>query len=256
MHHWNLAGLISAFCVYEIEWLSARYGMRRQELESLRKLVRGPLRIGRGDTLYRQGDGAGSIYSVASGSFKSLTTDADGREAVADLHFEGDFMGLEALAEMPRSFTAEALTESRVFRLDAAELRKELGRIPGLETELLRLMSQAVWKSEQHRLLLHRQVASARLAAFLLYLSECEQRNGRDPGSLHLPMSRGDLAGFLGLATETLSRLLGRFASRNLIRVRGRRIRLTGLQEISRLAGKRYLIPVLCIVLAQPLLFA
>lgn len=256
MHHWNLAGLISAFCVYEIEWLAARYGMRRQELERLRKLAKGPLRIERGATLYRQGDATTSIFAVAGGAFKSITTDVDGREAVADLHFEGDFVGLEALAEMPRSFTVEALAESRVFRLDAPELRQEMGRIPGLELELLRLMSRAVWRSEQHRMLLHRQEASARLAAFLVYLSECEQRNGRDPGSVHLPMSRGDLAGFLGLATETLSRLLGRFARKDLIRVRGRRISLTRLQEISRLAGKRYLIPALCFVAAQPLLFS
>lgn len=255
MAHWNLAGLISAFCVYEIEWLAARYGLRRQELERLRRLVKGPLRIERGTILYRQGDRSGCLFAVAGGAFKSSSTDAEGREAVADLHFEGDFLGLEALAEMPRSFTVEALAEARVFRLDSAELRREMGRIPGLETELLRLMSRAVWKSEQHRLLLHRQEAAARLAAFLLYLSECEQRNGRDPGRVQLPGSRGDLAGFLGLATETLSRLLGRFARRNLIRVRGRQINLTRLQEIARLAGSRYLIPALCLALAQPLLF-
>ncbi len=255
LHQLNLVSLVSAFCAYEIEWIAARYGVRQQDLEVLRDLVQGPRAVKRGEVLYRERSRSAFLYTIARGSFKSGTVSASGREYIADLHFEGDFLGLEAIAERPQRFTVEALEASQVFSLDAGRLREAMGTLPGLEEEMLRLMSREVWKQEEHRLLLHEKEASARLAAFLLYLSHREQENGGDPRELRLQMSRHDLAGFLGLATETVSRLLSRFAVGRLIGVRSRRIELIKLREISRIAGRRYLLPLLLIsLLAEPLL--
>ena len=120
-------------------------------------------------------------------------------------------------------------------------LREALSDVPGLEKELMSLMSREVWRQEERRLLIGQRDAGSRLASFLLYLSSREESRGRDPDSFRLQMRRQDIAAFLGLATETVSRLLKRFAQRRLIEVNSRRVRLRNPEAISRMVGRKYL---------------
>jgi len=247
--HLNLAGLLSALCAYELQWLSARYGFPESELKRIRDVVHGPVPVKRGDVICRQGEVGEAIYAVASGSFKASAADANGRELVGDLYFEEDFLGLESLGRRPFQFTIEALEPGSVFRLAVADLTAAQVDVPGLERELLALVSREVWRRSEHRLLLGERDAASRLAAFLEYLSRRERDRGRDPATFRLQMRRQDIAAFLGLATETVSRLFKRFARREVLEVKSRRVRLRDPGSIARLAGRKYL-PVLLAALA------
>lgn len=236
----NLIGLVVAFCTYEIEWLAARHGLRKSELEALRKAISGPLVLKRGEVLFRAGGKDGVIYAVERGSFRTATVDARGSESLRGLYFEGDLVGLEALAGEPFQATAIALETSNVFRLEVAVLDEAMREVPGLHREVMRQMSRELWKQEERMRLLGHKEASARLAAFLLFLSRREEALGRDPSKVRLPMRRQDLAGFLGLATETVSRLLSRFARKGMIGLASRRVTLLKVQDIARVASRRY----------------
>lgn len=237
----NLLAVLWAFCAYEIETLAVRYGVRREKLQRLRDAVRGPTPVARGEILYRQGLKAGAIFAVARGSFKTSSIDRQGRPSLSELYFEGDFLGLEALGDATHNSTAEALEPSTVFRLSVPNLRTAIVDVPGLEKELLLLMSKEICRREEHRLLLHKKTAATKLASFLLYLSERGGNDKERPDYIKLGMRRQDVAAYLGLTTETVSRLLTRFARHSLIDVAQRHIKLRNLKAISQFAKGRTL---------------
>lgn len=251
----NLLGFFSAFCAYEIEALALRYGVRREELQRLREVVRGPLPVKRGEILYRQGARGDAIFAVADGSFKASAANARGQESILDLYFQGDFLGLEALGGETHGCTLEALEPGSVFKLSVPELATAVADVPGLERELIGLMSREICRREEHRMLVGQKDAASKLASFLLYLSRRAQTDGSDPVDIRLHLRRQDMASYLGLATETVSRLLNRFARNRLIDVAAKRIKLRNRDEISRLAGGKNLWAAAALLLSSPWYF-
>lgn len=251
----NLFALLWAFCAYEVETLAARYGVRREKLQRLRDAAKGPIPVARGEILYRQGQKSTTIFAVARGSFKASAVNSQGRPSISELYFEGDFLGIEALGEASHASTAEALEPGSVFRLSVPDLRAAIVDVPGLERELLLLMSREMCRREDHKLLLHKKTAATKLASFLLFLSERSNNNEAHPIYIKLQMRRQDIASYLGLTTETVSRLLSRFAKHRLIDVAQRRIRLRNLKAISQFAKGRNLWTVAAMFASSSLFF-
>lgn len=175
----------------------------------------GPFR--NGQAIFRTGQRFNSIYAVRRGAIKTCRVDELGREHVLGFALPGEMVGLSGIHSGTYRCDAIALETVSVCRFSFPALATLAEHAPKLQRELFRLLSQDIAKAT---LLAGDWTAEERLAALLVHLAE---RSG-NACAVHLPMSRADIANYLRLATETVSRVLHRLRSRGLIRVAGRDI--------------------------------
>lgn len=169
-----------------------------------------------GQTFIEEGDPADSFFNLTAGSAKLFKLMADGRRQITGFAARGHFLGLAVSATY--AFSAEAIEPVRLCRFSRARLFRLLGDFPALERRLLERAATELVAAQEQMLLLGRKTARERVASFLQAQSmgaPC----GRARLSLHLPMSRGDVADYLGLTIETVSRTLSRLRSEGLIEI-------------------------------------
>ncbi|MGG5810418.1 Crp/Fnr family transcriptional regulator [Falsiroseomonas sp. CW058] len=168
------------------------------------------------DTLFDEGDRAGHVFTLVTGTAKLTRLLADGREQVLGFRFAGDVLGYTVGETYP--FAAQLLTPAQVCRLERRRLETLLRRYPALERRFLDLCVQELAATQEQLVSVGRRTAEGRVAAFLLSLVEAGRRRGAVGGVLDMPMTRGDIADFLGLTLETVSRTLTAFRRRGWIR--------------------------------------
>lgn len=160
--------------------------------------------------IYGQGERASALYQVEFGAVRLYRLLADGRRQISAFHVAGEVFGFEG--DGHHHFFAEAICNCavRIYRqpLDAQ-----------LACEMLPIALKALVRAQEHLLVIGRQSAAERVAAFLLDLHE---RQGGLP-QVELAMSRTDIGDYLGLTIETVSRVLSRFRSQGYIRLKGTR---------------------------------
>jgi CRP/FNR family transcriptional regulator len=207
-------------------------GMDQHDLGRLDGLVqkRRPLR--RGDRLFRTGDPLGSVYVTSEGAFKTVVINESGDEHVLGFLLPGELFGLDAVGSGRHRCEAIALEESRVCELPFSSLASVASQLPGLQRQLLRVMGQSADRDQDHVGVLSRRQASERVALFLQGLGQRLHRIGRSAIDFHLPMSRDEIARYLGLALETVSRGFSRLHDDGVIEVRGRRVRVLDAQAL------------------------
>jgi len=155
---------------------------------------------------------------LASGAVKIYTLLADGRRQVTGFMFPGDFLGMSVDDE--HAFTAEALSESELWWFSRRAFDTFVETRPQVERELYRLAAHELAAAQQQMVLLGRKTAAERLASFFLLILERKERvSGLRESHFELPMSRLDIADYLGLTKETVSRMLGQLRSSGLIRL-------------------------------------
>lgn len=168
------------------------------------------------ETLFDEDDHAGHVYTLVQGTAKLTRLLADGREQVVGFRFAGDVIGYTVGDRHP--FAAQLLTPSVVCRLDRRKLEALLRRFPALERRFLDLCVQELAATQEQLVSVGRRTAEGRVAAFLLSLAEAGRRRELAGGVLDMPMTRGDIADFLGLTLETVSRTLTAFRRRGWVR--------------------------------------
>jgi CRP/FNR family transcriptional regulator len=168
------------------------------------------------DTLFDEGDRAGHIFTLVQGTAKLTRLLPDGREQVLGFRFAGDVLGYTGADRYP--FAAQMLTTAQVCRLERKRLDTLLRRYPALERRLLDLCVQELAATQEQLVTVGRRTAEARVAAFLLSLAEAGKRRAHVGAVLDMPMTRGDIADFLGLTLETVSRTLTAFRRRGWMR--------------------------------------
>jgi len=164
-----------------------------------------------GQHLYHQGDDDRNIYKIESGMVRLYRILHDGRRQIISLRFAGDILGFEAAAE--RQCSAEAITPVRMRSLDENNTYRRVRDDPAIAPQLLSLLSQELESARDQIAVLNRRSAIEKLAAFIL---ELHRRQG-ECGSVEIPMSRNDIADFLGLTIETVSRNLTKLRTRRII---------------------------------------
>lgn len=170
-----------------------------------------------GEDLFRAGDLANSVYRISKGTVVSYRLYADGRRQITGFSLPGDVIGLEAGVEY--RVHAQALGPVTVRALKRRRLSVMAGDDSDLARDLWRLSLQAFRRSEDHVMILARQGAAERVANFLLDYADSV---GADD-VIELPMSRQDIADYLGLTIHTVSRSLSQLEADGLISARSRR---------------------------------
>jgi CRP/FNR family transcriptional regulator len=148
------------------------------------------------------------VFNVTAGTVKIYKLLADGRCQMIGFLFLGDFLGLAN--EETYAYSAEAITHTALCRLPRRKLERLLDQHPKMEHRLLGMVSHELAVAQEQMLVLGRKTAQERVASFLLMLSHRLNGWGRDADSISLPMARTDIADYLGLTTETVSRAFTR----------------------------------------------
>ncbi|NIP17597.1 MAG: fumarate/nitrate reduction transcriptional regulator Fnr [Xanthomonadales bacterium] len=187
-----------------------------------------------GEHIFRSGDEFKSVAAVRTGCFKSYAIDREGQEQVLGFHLPGEIIGLDAIHAGRHLANVVALDTSAVCSLPFNAVSSLSRNMPDLQQELFRVMSQRISELET---IAGDLSADERIALFLLSLSSRFSRRGYSDKEFILSMSRRDIASYLRLATETVSRVLARFQQRGLIKVDRKQVRITdpkGLDEVAR----------------------
>lgn len=220
---------------YSLAELCFPHGLSRNELQQLDTVIEQQARILQNHYLFRENHRSEGIYTVLTGSFKLSHITSDGHEQILGFSLPGEIMGLDALADNYHHCEASALTDSTVCRLALNDLEKYCLRLPGLQQQLRKLMCGELIVGHEMITLLGKKDARGRLATLLISLSKRLRARGQSPIVFNLPMSRSDIANYLGVTIETVSRTLKQLSDNRLIRVRFREVEildLAGLQAL------------------------
>lgn len=169
------------------------------------KLVNGQVRVIEAkEHIFREGDAVAHVYMVEIGHVCIYRTLADGRRQVVDFAYPGDLIGLGAMAEHTNN--AQATTRTRVRCMPVSVLQQAVREDGQLGLKLYEAMSRELIASRELLFTVSQRTAGERVASFLIALSRRNERNGECPTEFVLPMTRSDIADFLGLTIETVSR--------------------------------------------------
>jgi CRP/FNR family transcriptional regulator len=212
-------------------------GIGHSDLALLDSIIDRKRPLLRGDHLFRIGDPFQCLYAVRSGSLKTYATSEDGQEHVMGFHLPGELIGLDAIAEGNHPLAAKALETTSICEIPFQDLESLGTRLPGLQHQLLRVMSKEIRDDEHNMVILGQKSAEERLASFLICLSNRFIRRGFSPHQFNLSMSRSDIGNYLGLALETVSRLFTRFQNEGLLRVDRKHIELIDRDRLCVFSG-------------------
>lgn len=189
--------------------------------------------VERGSTLWRQGDEADALIWILSGAFKSTCQSACIPNGVTGLWFPGDLIGLDALCLTRRTATLAALVASEVAVMPIANITAQAGHDAGLMEALLRLLSHETLRHEEHMLLIAGGSSEQRVALFLIGLIARTGVMKSPDAALELYMTRDEIAAFLGLRMETVTRRLRELHHRGVIALSGRRVLIRDLNALA-----------------------
>jgi CRP/FNR family nitrogen fixation transcriptional regulator len=154
-----------------------------------------------GETIFHEGDEAIYFYKVLSGSVRLVKSVADGHRQICDFNLAGDLIGFSNAPD--HEFTAEAIQDCKLVRYRRKDVDGLIRTDASFACELQALTAKGLSSAYAHMVRLCHRSASDRLAWFLLAMSE---RAENAEGWIELPMTRVDIADYLGLAHETVSR--------------------------------------------------
>lgn len=185
-----------------------------------------PIRAGQ--IVVRQGDAIESMYAIRAGALKANVNEADGTERVLAFRFPGSIVGLAEPYQAHWSHSFVALEDSWLCAIPLHSINDALRR------QLIRLMSDCLRSEYQSHLALAVNSGARKVAWFLLELSALFASLGRSPTDLRLPMHYMDMASYLGMRHESVSRTLAQLQKAGVIHKRGKTLGLVDIEALRR----------------------
>ena len=185
--------------------------------------------------LFAEGDEISHVYRVETGAIALYKVLADGRRQVMGFAYPGDLIGLGIEGE--HGMNAQAVKSTRVRCLSVTSLRQSAAMDPMLGFKLYEALARELAATRDLMLTTGQRSAVERVAGFLLAFSRRNARNGQDPASFELPMTRTDIGDFLGLTIETVSRTFTKLKLLGVIELpHCSQVTLLDIDELERLA--------------------
>jgi len=211
-------------------------GLNALELTRIDTLVIHRIKIKRGSHLKRLNNGHQSLNIIRTGYFKTVLSTHDGRDQVLGFHMSGDSIGLAGELNDLHSCKVTALEDSTVCVIPFTHIESVANSANKLHSHIRHLFSVEINRENSVMLFLGSMNSQERVATFLLQLSESYGERGFSPLDLNLKMSRYDIASYLGLKHETVSRTLARFIKSKLIHLHLRELKIINLVALNSLA--------------------
>jgi CRP/FNR family transcriptional regulator len=211
-------------------------GIGADDIDRLDRIVKRRRSIASRERLFSAGSELRTLYVAREGSFKTVALSEDGQQQVVGFHLPGELMGLDALAAGRHRCDAEALEPAGVCEVPLEDLERVAAQVPALQHQLLRVIGGSMGRDQDHMEMLGRRQADERVLLFLHGLMERYRTLGKSDDLLVLSMSREDIASYLGLVIETVSRCFGRLQDDGVIAVHGRQVRVLDAGRFAALA--------------------
>lgn len=197
---------------------------------SRERVISSEFRYRRGTEIFGEAEPAEFVYQVLDGAVRSYKLLADGRRQIGAFHLPGDIFGFEN--GKTYRFTAEAIVDTAVRLLRRRGVEDVARGDASVVQDILRLTAKNLEHAEEHMLLLGRKTSLERVAAFLIEMD----RRLTAAGVMELPMGRRDIADYLGLTLETVSRALSVLHSEGVLAFIGKTQRQIVLLDRNKLA--------------------
>lgn len=169
------------------------------------------------DPIIDEGEPAEFLFNVTGGTVRLYKLLPDGRRQITGFLCNGDFMGIAV--NQNYAYSAEAVDRVKVCRFARNRLETLLDKYPHLEKRMLGMASNELFQAQDQMMLLGRKTAKEKIVTFLLSLSQRQVEVGGKASPVALPMSRTDIADYLGLTTETVSRTFSQLKRDHAIRI-------------------------------------
>ncbi len=206
---------------------------------SLQGLFRGQAveKIESGAAVFWEGDTASHVFEVVEGVLRVCRLLSDGRRVITGFVYPGDLLGVSLKSSY--LYTAEAVTKTKVRRVARSRFQEEINRSPELQPQLFARLCDEMAAAQDQMVLLARKNAEERVCSFLLLIARRLRGERQHMPVIQVPMTRLDMADYLGLTLETVSRTMTKLASRGVIVPNGRHaIIIRKMNKLAALAGE------------------
>ncbi|QJR14250.1 helix-turn-helix domain-containing protein [Usitatibacter palustris] len=190
-------------------------------------------RLEHGEALFEAGSPQGSIYAVRAGFLKVVTPVDEAGSRIVRFLMPGDAFGLEGFAARRHAGAAVALEDSEVCEITLRRAQVLADSFPPVAAHLRRLLAAEIADARMHAAVLAHRSAPQRLAGFLVDAARRWSDRGYSWREFRLPMERREIADYLGLTVETVSRVLSVFRERGWISVKGRHVSIHDLEGLA-----------------------
>jgi CRP/FNR family transcriptional regulator len=205
-----------------------------EEVQDLNKFITKIHILEKGEHIYRQEEKAVALYAINTGVCKEYWIDEEGNEHVSNFYFPGDILAFEAMPTQKHIASACAMTNAKVCVIPVDSLRQKMATSPAL---LKRVMDIMAYKMRNDRQVYFVSNSKKRVASFLLnILYRLEERNFT-PNHILLPMSQLDIGNLLGMAFETVNRILHEFQTKQIISISNKEVIITQRQKLEEIAN-------------------
>jgi CRP/FNR family transcriptional regulator len=191
-------------------------------------------KIARGDVLFHAGDRRTAVFAIRAGFLKLCAPVDDSEPHIVRFLMPGDAAGLEGFGRATYATTAIALEDTEVCEISIRRAQAMCDSYTHLAAQTRRLLALELAQSQAHGVALAHRSAPQRIAAFLVELGDRWAKRGYSSTSFRLPMERREIADYLGLTIETVSRVLGQFRDQGWATTVGREVTI---HDRERLAG-------------------
>ncbi|NNM60556.1 MAG: helix-turn-helix domain-containing protein [Steroidobacteraceae bacterium] len=193
------------------------------------------VRIARGHALYRAGERVEAFHMVRSGCIKE-TDGFDGQESIVNFCLPGELLTVQGAASAKSQMTSVAVETSFVCAVPWRVFYRVCAQFPTASGEFIKLIAKSGAGTRELLMMIRGRGALERVAGFIANLCERMQSRGLPARDFRLGMSRDDIAHYLGLRSETVSRCFSELSRRGVMRVRAKRIQVLSAPEMRRLS--------------------
>jgi CRP/FNR family transcriptional regulator len=192
-------------------------------------------KVDEGSVLLWEGDSAKNVFEVVEGLMRIVRMTGDGRRVIIGFIFPGELLGVSAKDRY--LYTAEAVVSTCVRRYSRSSLQQKMELNPLLRPNLFARLCDEMEAAQEHMVLLGCRSAVERLCCFLLMLARKSGKSPKGVSTIEVPMIRQDIADYLGLTIETVSRTFTRLTGLRVIVQDSRHSYRADLEKLARMAG-------------------
>ncbi len=197
-------------------------GLTVEELAVFEQAINRKKPLRKSEYLYRAGDEMTSLYTVKTGAFKANIDSVDGQKNIVGFFMPGELMGLDGIASGQYQCDMIALSYAHVCQLSYREFEQVAEKFPVLRQEILSISSTHMTTAQKMLMFIGKRPVEERLAMFLISISQRFKARGLSESRFQLPMSRHDIANYLGMAPETISRQFKKLQDQGLVSIQNR----------------------------------
>lgn len=212
-------------------------GLSAKEMDTLDEHIERPRNLAPNAQIYQPGDKFLGFFAVRSGGVKTFLTKKTGEQQILGFHLPGEIFGLDGLENSSQRCYATTMENTSYCILPYDQLDSLCESMPELRHQVCQLLGHEMNCDHSHQLLLGQQTAHERLATFLLSISSRFKRRGFSANSFMLPMSRHDIAGFLGIAVETVSRLFKSFQEKDIVNINRKQVEILNMNKLNEMVA-------------------